>query len=243
MMSPWPTCSEVRALVAAVLLSLPSAAATVTGTVDLADSRDAGLRKTGDRSGVVIWLERMDNTVPASLPREHARLVQKHKQFLPHVLPVRVGTAVSFPNADPIFHNAFSTFDGQVFDVGLYAPGTSREVNFRRPGVVRVFCNIHPTMSAVIVVVPTPWFDASGKDGKFTITDVPPGEYRLNVFHERATPATLKQLGRRITVDSDRVAAGQITVSEAGYLPVPHKNKYGQEYDPAADKSYIGVKQ
>jgi hypothetical protein len=242
MMSLWRTCSNLRLLVA-LLLSLPAAAATVSGTVDVIDSRDAAVRKSGDRSGVVIWLERLDNTVPASLPREHARLLQKHKQFLPHVLPVRVGTSVSFPNADPIFHNAFSTFHGQVFDVGLYAPGTTRDVVFRRPGVVRVFCNIHPTMSAVIVVVPTPWFTSSGKDGKFIIGNVPAGEYRLTVFHERATPETLKQLGRRVTVDSDRVSLGQISVSESGYLPIPHKNKYGQDYDPLAEKSYIGVRQ
>jgi hypothetical protein len=65
----------------------------------------------------------------------------------------------------------------------------------------------------------------------------------MTVFHERATPETLKQLARRLTVPDDRVAIGQIAVSESGYLPVPHKNKYGQDYDPNADKSYIGVKQ
>jgi plastocyanin len=226
-----------------MLLCLPAAAATITGTVELADSRDPGVRKSGDRSGVVIWLERSDGTLPASASKNRVTLLQKRKQFIPHVLPVPTGTTVSFPNADPIFHNAFSTFDGQIFDVGLYAPGTTREVVFRRPGVVRVFCNIHPTMSAVIVVVPSPWFAVSRKDGTFGIENVPPGDYKMTVFHERATQETLKQLARRLTVQDDRVAIGHVVVSESGYLPVPHKNKYGQEYDPNADKSYIGVKQ
>jgi plastocyanin len=248
MMSRWRIFSELRnscfrALLLAVAVTLPCSAAAVTGTVDLVDSRDPAVRKSGDRSGVVVWLERVDNTVPVSAARERVILLQKRKQFIPHVLPVRVGTVVSFPNADPIFHNAFSTFDGQVFDVGLYAPGTTREVVFRRPGFVRVFCNIHPTMSAVIVVVPTPWFAASGKNGSFTIENVPPGEYRMTVFHERATPETLQRLSRRVVAHAERLNVGTVTISEAGYLPVPHKNKFGHEYDPAADKSYIGVKQ
>ena len=69
---------------------------------------------------------------------------QKNKQFDPHVLAIQAGAAVSFPNLDPIFHSAFSNFSGQIFDLGLYAPGTSRNIVFRRTGVVRVFCNIHP---------------------------------------------------------------------------------------------------
>jgi plastocyanin len=235
--------SFLRAFLAAAAVGLPCAAATVAGTVELADSRDPAVRKSGDRSGVVVWLEHTDSTVPVALPRERAVLLQKRKQFIPHVLPVRVGTVVSFPNADPIFHNAFSTFFGQVFDVGLYAPGTTREVAFRRPGVVRVFCNIHPTMSAVIVVVPTGWFAASAKTGTFSIENVPPGEYRMVVFHERATQETLQRLSRRVTVQSERVHVGPLVISEAGYLPVPHKNKFGHDYDPAADKSYLGVKQ
>ena len=100
-------------------------------------------------------------------------MVQKDKTFTPHILAVPVGATVDFPNFDPIFHNAFSNYDGQVFDVGLYPPGTSRSVRFSRPGVVRVFCNIHASMSAVIAVLATPYFDTSKRDGKFEIRDVP----------------------------------------------------------------------
>ena len=124
-------------------------------------------------------------------------MIQKDKMFTPHVLAVPVGGSVSFPNLDPIFHNAFSNFNGQIFDVGLYKPGSSRTVAFKRAGIVRVFCNIHPQMSAVIVVLDTPYFAVSNKAGAFEIADVPPGEYQLHVFHERAAEETLDSLTRQ----------------------------------------------
>src|SRR5215471_12998097 len=148
--------------------------AEVTGKVALHDSTVAAAAKHGDYSGVVVALQAVDEPVPAA--GRHATMVQKNKTFTPHVLPVLVGSTVDFPNFDPIFHNAFSSYSGQVFDVGLYPPGRSRTVTFKREGVVRVFCNIHSTMSAVIVVLKTPWFAVSDDSGAFTIPDVPPGE-------------------------------------------------------------------
>jgi plastocyanin len=232
----------VSLLVAAVTAQ----AATVGGTITLVDSKDPVVRKSGDRSGVVVWLEPVKPVDQGHGPTstKKATITQKGKRFSPHVLAVQVGTEVSFPNFDPIFHNAFSTFDGQIFDVGLYPPGTTRIVHFRRAGVVRVFCNIHHEMSAIIVVLPVRWFASSSGDGTFSIGDVPPGEYILSVFHERATEANLLRLRRRIRVESPDSAhdVGRISISEAGYLPVPHRNKYGREYDPNADRSYIGLR-
>ena len=114
--------------------------------------------------------------------------------------PITAGTSVDFPNDDPIFHNAFSSYSGQIFDIGLYPPGSTRSVRFTREGIVRVFCNIHASMSAVIAVLATPYFATTQRDGSFSIPNVPPGEYELSVFHERATEATLHALDRRITV-------------------------------------------
>jgi len=145
---------------------------------------------------------------------------------------------------DPIFHNAFSSFSGQVFDIGLYPPKTSRSVTFKREGIVRVFCNIHPTMSAIIAVLRTPWFAVTKQDGTFEIAGVPPGEYRLRLFHERATQESLEGLERRISVTTVALALPAVPISESGYLQTPHKNKYGKDYPPVRDDHavYPGVK-
>jgi hypothetical protein len=149
---------------------------------------------------------------------------------------------VDLPNRDLIFHNAFSNFSGQPFDVGLYAPRTSRSVTFRHAGIVRVFCNIHSTMSAVIAVVNTPWYAVTTPSGKYTIAGVPPGDYQLRLFHERALPENLQFLERRITVPDAGLTLPLISISETGFIPGPHLNKYDREYPPASsDGTYPGA--
>lgn len=202
-------------------------AAVVTGRVELRDTR------IKNASGIAIWLQRTGSP-PSSAPR-HAVMIQKGKKFIPHVLVVQKGASVEFPNYDPIFHNAFSNYSGQIFDVGLYKPGSTRTVRFSRPGVVRVFCNIHANMSAVIVVVDTPYFSSTDKDGSFRIEGVPPGEYKLEAFHERATPEELSKVARTIFVERDDTALGSIAISESGYLPAPHQNKYGKPYSKESE--------
>lgn len=232
MTSHSPTCFSL-------LLSLAVAtnlvAGSVSGRVELHDSQDAAVRKHMDFSGVVVWLEPLAGSPrPAVAPGGTARMVQKDKTFTPHVLPIRVGTSVDFPNFDPIFHNAFSNYNGKIFDVGLYPPGTSRRELFTRPGIVRVFCNIHAAMTAVIVVLNTPYFDTTQKNGSYQFRDVPPGEYTLRFFHERATQATLDAMARRISVEGN-VTLPAIGISESGYIVIPHHNKYGQDYTPPPD--------
>lgn len=223
----------------AFALALASAA-TVSGHVELRDSRDPAVLKKRDYSGVVVSLKPVNGASPLRVGNGHARMVQKNKTFTPHVLAVTVGTVVDFPNLDPIFHNAFSNYNGQIFDVSLYPPGSSRSVHFTREGVVRVFCNIHSAMSAVIVVLATPYFDTTNRDGRFEIRDVPPGEYVLHVFEERAADATLAKLERRITVPANtNLELPGISISESGYLPIPHKNKYGQAYRQETDERAI----
>ena len=213
-----------------LLAALSLEAGTVSGNIALTAGKGKARR---DLSGVVVYLEPADGRVAEVRPRT-ASMVQKNKTFTPHVLAIPVGSAVEFPNFDPIYHNAFSNYSGQMFDVGLYPPGSSRTIRFRREGIVRVFCNIHPTMSAVIAVLTTPWFAVTDRNGSWQIPEVPSGEYTLRVFHERATDATLAALQRRITVASD-VALPAIAISEAGYIPLPHRNKYGREYPPAVN--------
>jgi plastocyanin len=229
------------AFVVLLACSLPAEAATVTGHVELVSSHDPNVRKHLDYSGVVVWLEPLSAPMPQVRPRR-AEMIQKDKTFRPHVLAVTVGTTVDFPNQDPIFHNAFSNYNGQIFDIGLYPPGTSRSISFKKDGVVRVFCNIHPAMSAVIVVLRSPYFGVSNKSGAVQIADVPPGSYRVHVFHERATDQTLEALSRVIDVAAEGLQLPAISVSESGYLPLPHKNKYGKDYPPGADSGYTGIK-
>jgi plastocyanin len=217
-----------------IFLAMATAhAASVSGTVSLRDSRVDAVNKHRDYSGIVISLVPVNGMAALPTPK-HATMTQKSKMFMPHLLPVLAGTTVDFPNFDPIFHNAFSSYNGQIFDVGLYPPGSTKSVRFTRAGVVRVFCNIHPAMSALILVLSTPYFTATEKDGSFEI-DVPPGAYDLNVFHERATEQTLQQLSRRILVTDSPLRVPPIAVSESGYLPAPHKNKYGKDYAPPPD--------
>jgi plastocyanin len=232
----WPSriCSRPGLLLLALLAALTVEAASVSGTVRLVDSQDPKVRRKGDFSGVVVWLESGGPQPLESKPRR-VQIIQRDKRFTPHIIAVPVGSTVEFPNLDPIFHNAFSNFSGQPFDVGLYAPGSSQKVHFVREGAVRVFCNIHPTMSAVIVVAPTPYLAISAKNGQFSIENVEPGTYRLRVFHERSSEPTLRALERRLLVEESVTHLGSLIVSESGYIEVPHKNKYGQDYPPVIE--------
>jgi hypothetical protein len=220
----------------------PVLAATVSGRVELAGSHEPDVRKH-NYTGVVVWLEPNGHSVPLPPPRTFT-MAQKGKRFEPHVLAVPLGSTVEFPNFDPIFHNVFSNYAGQVFDTGLYAPGSNQKVRFERDGIVRVFCNIHASMSGVIVVLKTPYMAVSNRDGSFRIDGVAPGAYNLRVWHEHATEETLKALGKKIMVGPEGAKIATLRISEAGYLEVPHKNKYGLDYPPASDEHtvYPGVR-
>src|SRR5450432_781347 len=182
---------------------LPAVAGSVNGTIELTNSRDPEVRKHKNYSGVVVWLEPVGRPAAASAVRQPSRMAQKMKTFTPHVLAIMAGSSVEFPNFDPIFHNAFSGYSGQVFDVGLYPPGSSRTVVFKREGLVRIFCNIHATMSAVIMVLKTPYFVVSDASGNFAIADVPPGEYVLHVYHERALQQNLDAMKQTVKVAAE----------------------------------------
>jgi plastocyanin len=217
--------------------------ATVSGKVELAFSQNPNVRKHLDYSGVVVWLEPVSGAAVLPAASRHAEMLQKNKTFTPHVLAITVGTTVDFPNRDFIFHNAFSNYNGETFDIGLYPPRTTKSTVFSRAGVVRVFCNIHPTMSAVIVVLKSPYFGVSDHSGAFQIPNVPPGSYRQHVFHERATEQTLEALSRVVEIPSDGLQLPAISVSESGYLQLPHKNKFGKDYSPVMDSGgYVGTK-
>ncbi len=229
MISRSAICFKGIALLLSVCLCQHLGGATVSGQIQLVQSKESAVKRKGNYSGVVVWLTSPEMPVPQPL-RKHAQMLQKNKTFLPHILAIPTGTSVDFPNLDPIFHNAFSNFEGQIFDVALYPPGSSKTVRFDRPGIVRVFCNIHPTMSAIIVVLDSSHIAITDKEGHYVFPAVRPGKYHIHFFHERATPETLDALDKTITVSGETLELPSVAISEAGYLPVAHKNKYGQDY-------------
>ena len=221
MMQRWLTCFS-----AALFTLAAASASTVSGLVQISSSA----RKPPAVTDVIVWLESIENPAVVRTPQPRAQMLQKDKMFQPHVLPIEVGTIVAFPNADPIFHNAFSNYEGQLFDVSLYPPGTSRSVTFRKPGVVRVFCNIHPSMSAVILVLKSPYFAKVSADGSYHIPNVPPGRYELHFYDERCT-GQHELLHLTLDRDGAPVVAPALHISESSFATVPpHKNKFGQDY-------------
>jgi plastocyanin len=188
-----------------------------------------------EAGGVVLWLTPAAGTDSASSPAlhepSHPRLVQHNKSFEPHVLVVPVGSMVSFPNRDPFFHNVFSLFEGKRFDLGLYEAGSTRDVNFDKPGISYIFCNIHPEMSAVVIALDTPYYGISDQRGEVVIPKVPAGRYTLRVWYEAALPETLKSMARDITVSEANSTLGVLRLTEVA-LPQGHKNLYGRDYDP-----------
>lgn len=159
--------------VVAVLSTLPGGAAP--------DALRGLIRGGGQPArDAVVWL---DSTAASTMPaRPAAVLDQRNMQFAPRVLAVRVGTAVRMPNSDRLFHNVFSFRDGKVFDLGLYPVGASKTVTFDRPGVSRIFCNIHPAMAAYVVAVDSPLFAVTDNQGRFAMPGVPAGTHTYHVW-------------------------------------------------------------
>jgi hypothetical protein len=163
-------------------------------------------------------------------------LVQKDKRFSPHVIAVRIGSEIEFPNKDPFFHDVFSIYRGKPFDLGLYESGAVRKVRFSQPGVSYIFCSIHPEMSAAVVAVPTPYFAVTANDGNFQIGHVPPGRYKIEFWYELASEAELATLAHHVEIDNDRAPIA-VTLHSSD-ISAPHLNKYGQEYPVEKPKSY-----
>lgn len=192
----------------------------------------SGTIVTKVRAGVaaapaVVYAEPLSGAAPAAPPRTVA-ITQKSKTFVPRVIGVPVGATVQFPNDDDIFHNVFSLSTGQAFDLGLYRAGASKSRTFTSPGVVRVFCNIHPQMTALVVAAPTPWITTASTDGSWRL-ELPAGRYRLTALSERATAVVSE-------VSVAGTATATITLDESGFLAVPHTNKFGKPYPDTAYK-------
>ncbi len=170
----------------------------ITGRVLLSHVRGARLpstayapRAVGPRGGgalpeirsVVVYLK--GAPFAGSLPLAREEIVQEGEAFTPRVLAIPQGSTVSFPNGDPIYHNVFSLSSAATFDLGRYPQGQSRSRTFTKPGLVKVYCQIHSHMSASIVVFDHPYFVVPDLDGTFTLPQVPVGRYQIVGWHER----------------------------------------------------------
>lgn len=177
-----------------------------------AQPKDLPKRRTGvdELSRVVIYLQG-PGLGPGAPVR--ATLSQKGLRFHPEIIAVPAGSTISFPNEDPVFHNVFSLSKAKHFDLGYYPKGQTRIVRFNRPGVVQVYCHIHPDMSAAIVVVPTAWWARVKPDGSFSLKSIPPGTYELMAWHRSAG-----FFRKRVTVSSGKTLKADfiIPVEEAG---------------------------
>jgi plastocyanin len=195
---------------------------------------------SGGGSDVVMWLSPLQTPGPKPVTSSHPpyRLMQKDKQFIPHLLIVPTGTNVEFPNADPFFHNVFSLFNGKRFDLGLYESGSSRSVRFDREGASYIFCNIHPEMGAVVLALSTPFYGVSGSNGTILIHGVPPGSYQLNVWSERAKPLPPSDFPREVQILPATTNLGIIQMQAAASARGKHKNKFGESYRDLPGKPY-----
>ena len=162
-------------------------------------AEDTGGTITGNVQNV--WIERgfpivvYVEDIPGmnfSLPQTNLNIDQKAKEFVPHVLPVQVGSTVDFYNSDQMEHTVLSP-DNEGYDLGKWPHGEKRSYTFKQTGVYAQLCKLHPEMSAFIVVVKTPYFAMTDKEGKFAIRDVPPGSYKLKVWGERLKKKQLEK--------------------------------------------------
>src|SRR5918996_5238876 len=159
------------------LFSIQIHAHDVSGTVEVLLKGD---KKKTDLSAVIIYLYPVSKlSVPQEALKKSFSMVTKNKQFSPRALAIPVGAKVQFPNLDSIFHNIFSVSAPNQFDLGLYKGGASKTQSFQKPGVVKVFCNVHPQMSATIVVTPSPYYTVADQTGAFKLGDIPNGSFDL----------------------------------------------------------------
>lgn len=195
------------------------ATVTVSGRITVLDKGD---KPAGDVGQSVIWLT--GSRAPVATP-DTVEMATEGKQFVPRLVVIPQGSLISYPNHDPFNHNVFSLSPEGRFDLGLYGRGEARSAVFNRPGVIRVYCNVHAQMRGVVLVLPSPLVAQPGADGSFKLDGVLPGDYILHVWHERAAEVT--QPLRVPAANPEPIA---ITLDARGYRLSQHRDKEGRSY-------------
>lgn len=216
----------VMGIVAALALVGASSAGRVAGRIVILEKDNKPSPDLGD---AVVYLEAPATVATAASPAT-VEIAITDKLYAPHVVVVPVGSTVRFPNHDPFNHNVFSVSEPNAFDLGLYGRGEAKSYTFEHPGLVRVYCNVHPRMVAYVLVMANRYYAQPATDGSFSIDNVPNGRYRLHVWHERIPSEVVKD-----------VSAGgdpglQIALNARGYRWQPHRNKYGRTYPTNAGR-------
>lgn len=156
-----------------------------------------------------------------------ATIAQKGRAFVPELVAITVNDKVAFPNFDPLLHNVFSQSSARKFDLGSFTRGESKERRFPEPGVVDVYCNIHPEMAATILVLPNRRHTRVNADGTFVIEGVPSGAWTVFAYARRAT----KPVSAKVTVLAGAESRVELAITR-GAEPA-HLNKYGEKYHDA----------
>ncbi len=219
-----------RLLIVLVAVAMPASAATVSGKVSFISKR--GQNPTV--SETLVSLEPASAKVIKKSPATF-QMMTRGKMVVPHVLAIPLGSTVAFPNDDPISHNLFSLSSNNSFDLGLYRKGAGKSQKFDTPGLVNVYCNVHPNMSSVIHVLATPYYVFADAGGNYAITDVPPGKYRLVAWNELGG-----QIDTTVEVSSAGTVSGNlsVTLDSRNYRATQHTNKLGKPYEAPSLRDY-----
>jgi len=221
---------RVYAFLIAFMFSIPLFAHDVSGTIEVILKGDS---KKTDLSGVLVYLDsaNAESKVPAEFVKKNYTMATKNKQITPRVLAVPLGAGVQFPNFDSIFHNLFSVSSPNQFDLGIYKGGDSKTQVFQNPGIVKVFCNVHPQMSATIVVNTTQYSTVADANGNFDLGKIPNGVYDVKAYTEEG------QTTERITV-GDVPQKVRLSIDARNFKKLRHKNKFGKDYSTNEDERY-----
>ena len=212
-----------------VIFASISFAHDVSGNLEIILKGD---KKKDDVSSTVVYLDELKEATgtPAETKKDFS-MSTKNKELTPRAMAVPIGAKVVFPNYDPIFHNLFSVSVPNDFDLGLYKGGASKSHSFTKPGIVRVFCNVHPQMSATIVVANSPYFTNADKSGNFDLGQIPDGTYILRAYSEEG------QTEQKIQVSTTPLNV-KLSIDGRNFKKLKHKNKFGKDYSTDENEKY-----
>ena len=199
----------------------------VTGRVKVTESDG----KPAPNADVIVYVVGFTDP-PGARPATPVKIEQKGRKFVPDLVAITVGDKVSFPNVDPFLHNVFSQSGARKFDLGSFKKGDTKEKEFPAPGVVDVYCNIHPEMAATILVLPNRRHTRTGADGTFVLAGIPEGTWTVFAYARRAA----KPVSAKVTVKPGADTTIDFAITR-GPEP-PHLNKYGEKYRPEDPGTY-----